>query len=60
MLERIGEVAYRLELPSTELIHPLFHVSLLKKKVGDPRLIVGDLPTYYDKGDMILKPNEAL
>ncbi|XP_070032202.1 uncharacterized protein [Nicotiana tomentosiformis] len=38
---RVGQVAYRLELPpEMSLVHPVFHVSMLKKVFGDPTLIV--------------------
>ena len=34
ILARVGRVAYRLELPDTSRIHPIIHVSQLKKALG--------------------------
>ncbi|XP_071917078.1 uncharacterized protein [Coffea arabica] len=41
ILQRVGKVAYRLELlPSLSWIHDVFHVSMLKKYYPDPTHVV--------------------
>ncbi|XP_049351873.1 uncharacterized protein LOC125816323 [Solanum verrucosum] len=40
IIRRVGQVAYELELPQElSTVHPVFHVSMLRKCIGDPSRI---------------------
>ena len=52
VLERVGEVAYRLALPPSLLgVHAVFHVSMLRKYTPDPTQVVdwGELVINADR-----------
>lgn len=60
ILKKIGAVAYKLQLPKTTNIHPVFHVFLLKPYVGDPPQVPQQLPSMTNEGFILLEPLKIL
>ncbi|GKC45202.1 hypothetical protein Tco_1062924, partial [Tanacetum coccineum] len=57
VLERVGKVAYKLELPTIARIHYVFHISQLKK-MRNPTITRQELPAGLTKDmELILVPD---
>jgi hypothetical protein len=57
---RIGAVDYELELPQGRKIHKIFHVSCLKKALGQHVKPIEELPPMDEEGHLVLIPEEVL
>jgi hypothetical protein len=60
MLKRVGQVAYQLALPSHSKLHPVFHVSCLKKVIGAKCQIQTNLLELAEEGSIWLQPEAVL
>jgi hypothetical protein len=56
MLQKIGTMAYKLDLPTSSRVHPVFDVSCLKKVIGDKILVQTIFPKLDEEGKIILDP----
>lgn len=56
ILEKIGKMAYKLNLPEGSQIHPVFQVSQLKARVGNNSTTSPKLPIVGDSGQLKIEP----
>ena len=59
MIAKIGPVAYKLELPENSTIHPVFHVSQLKKVLGEHKEDKHDVPCLIENHEWRDIPEEV-
>ena len=60
VLKRVGQVTYQLALPSQSKLHPVFHVSCLKKVIGTRCKIETNLLELAEEGSIWLQPEAVL
>ena len=56
IIQKIGSVSYKLDLPLEAKIHPVFYVSYLKMKLGQHVTPIPTLPPIDDLGQVLSEP----
>jgi hypothetical protein len=59
VFQKIGTMAYKLELPASSRVHPVFHVSCLKKVIGE-KIPVQTIFLELDEEGKIILDTEAI
>jgi hypothetical protein len=59
-MRRVGEVAYEIELLEGSNTHNVFHMSCLKKEMGQFISTSEELPPLDEEGQLELVPEEVL
>lgn len=60
IIQRVGSVAYKLALPDSAQVHPVFHVSQLKRSIGNAERLTPHFPALDDAGKLLLHPVKIL
>ena len=60
VLQKVGAVSYKLDLPPEAKIHPVFHVSCLKLKLGQKVHPTPTLPFVDADGQVCVEPIKVL
>ena len=60
VIQRVGMVAYKLELPEGVCTHPVFHVSFLKAKLGKTITPISRFPPTDALGHLAPQPTKIL
>ena len=60
VLQNICTMAYKMELPACSRVHPVFHVSCLKKVIGEKLQVQTILIELDEEGKIILDPEAVM
>ena len=60
VFQKICTMAYKLELHASSRVHPVFHVSCLKKVIGENLPVQTIFPELDEEGKIILEPEEVM